>query len=358
MITRQYGLPSMCLTFLAAAPLCGMACARETGEYPRLVARNGGKLEPSGLVWDPVLQVAVGVSDTGPENPGYEVFMFRPDEVDADNEIAAHRLLTRRQSEQFQLEDLEGLARTDEGEYFAMTSLSLPKDGQPKDPLARVQAVRFRLEPGPDRPSLVDLRRVSAQHSPDLRSWLLSNSNRTWSNAERIRRAEDGGIDVEGLACAPTAEDGAAVLVLGFRGPLDSAAPSGRAAPVLFLRLIEKESTEVPEASAWKSIDVGALSGSRGHLPGGIRSMDRIPGSERYIVVLESQGGSPDRQRLVLWDPQGERIQDRGDLPDNFRAEGVAVVSAKGDTLQVLLVDDKKCSVFHLTVDAWKTTGD
>ncbi len=83
--------------------------------------------------------------------------------------------------------------------------------------------------------------------------------------------------------------------------------------------------------------------------------MDRIPGSEKYIVVLESQGGSPDRQRLALWDPQGEGLQDRGDLPDGFRAEGVAVMSIKGDKLQVLLVDDKKCSVLQLTIDAWKS---
>ena len=316
------------------------------------------KLEPSGLAWDPGLQMAVGVSDRGPKTPGYELFAFRPDLVGPTNQITAQPLLTRQQSSRFQLEDLEGLTRTDDGEYFAIASLSLHPSKPARDRWTRFQAVRFRLEPGPHGPKLVGLRRLSEGRRPDLREWLISSSNRAWPNEAYRKRAEYGGINVEGLASAPKAEDGSTILVVGFRGPLELVTPSGLAAPVLFLRLVEDESTETLEALAWKGINVSLLPGSREQKRRGIRAMERIPGTSRYIVVLGREGGPRDRLRLVLWDPQAQALQDRGELPDGFRAEGVAVISRRGDKLEVLLVDDRKCAVLTPTVDAWNVAGD
>ena len=86
--------------------------------------------------------------------------------------------------------------------------------------------------------------------------------------------------------------------------------------------------------------------------------MERIPGTDRYIVVLGREGGPRDQLRLVLWDPQAQALQYRGKLPDGFVAEGVAVISRRGDKLEVLLVDDRKCAVLALTVDAWNVPED
>ena len=86
--------------------------------------------------------------------------------------------------------------------------------------------------------------------------------------------------------------------------------------------------------------------------------MERIPGTDRYIVVLGREGGPRDRLRLVLWDPQAQALQDRGELPVAFVAEGVAVIGRRGDKLEVLLVDDRKCAVLSLVVDAWNAAGD
>ena len=347
-----------CAAVVVVVPFHGMAATCGAAEHPRLVAGDGGKLEPSGLAWDPDLQMAVGVSDAGPATPGYEVFVFRPDAVDANNQITAQPLLTRQQSRRFQLEDLEGLTRTDEGEYFAIASLSLHTSKPAKDRWTRFQAVRFRLESGPHGPKLVGLRRLSEGRRPDLREWLISSSNRAWPNEAYRKRAKHGGINVEGLASAPQAEDGSTILVVGFRGPLDLVAPSGLAAPVLFLRLVEEESTEVLEARAWKSLNVSLLPGSREQKRRGIRAMERIPGTDRYIVVLGREGGPRDQLRLVLWDPQAQALQYRGKLPDGFVAEGVAVIRRRGDKLEVLLVDDRKCAVLALTVDAWNVAED
>ena len=343
---------------VVVVPLHGMAAAGGAAKYPRLVTRDGSKLEPSGLVWDPGLQMAVGVSGSGPETPGYEIFAFRPGLVDANDQITAQPLLTRQQSSRFQLEDLEGLTRTDDGDYFAITSLSLHASKPAEDRWTRFQAVRFRLEPGPHGPKLVGLRRLSEGRRPDLREWLISSSNRAWPNEAYRKRAKQGGINVEGLASAPGAEDGSTILVVGFRGPLDLVAPSGLAAPVLFLRVVEEESTEVLEATAWKGINVSLLPGSGEQKRRGIRAMERIPGTDRYIVVLGREGGPRDQLRLVLWDPQAQALQYRGKLPDGFVAEGVAVLSRQNDKLEVLLVDDRKGAALALAVDAWNAAGD
>ena len=76
--------------------------------------------ELSGVAWDPVLQLAIGVRDERLDYPGYEIFAFDPNTVGDDGCHRALPLLSDSLSRVFQLDDLEGITRLPTGEFFAL----------------------------------------------------------------------------------------------------------------------------------------------------------------------------------------------------------------------------------------------
>ena len=303
--------------------------------------------ELSGLAWDPVLQLAVGVRDERLDHPGYEIFAFDPNTVGPDGCHTALPLLGETLSAEFQLDDLESLARADDGVYYAMGSLSLDRVPSPdRDRWTRFQGVRFTLAIQQGRPSVDTIEQLSADNRPDLREWMISSSGRDWTHGAYRRRAEDGGINVEGLAWR---SDG--TLLLGFRGPLDS----GPAAPVLSLD--PPETGQPPRTLAWTSIDVSGLPASnKEEQQRGVRGIVRIPQTspEQYVVVVGHTGGRHDRLRLLLWEPVSGTTQDRGALPEGFVGEGIAILDAASGVLNALLVDDRRGRALRLAIDAWR----
>jgi hypothetical protein len=317
--------------------------------YPALVTAGGAPLEPSGLVWAADLHLAIAVNDERTEAPGYEIFAFDPLTVCENNTIVAQPLLSRDQSDKLQLDDLEGLTRIGSKEFYAIGSLSLDtppkKPGeQPEDRWSRHQAVRFTI--GRNRDGTLAIRqiaRVSKNARPDLREWLISSSGRPWPNESYRKRAERGGINVEGLAATQSGE-----LLIGFRGPLD---PEDHA-PVLFVKFPGAD--RAPQARKWSSIDLSGLAGSPEEKKRGIRAIERIPasdGPERFLVVVGPAGGRYDALRLVIWEPRTGSVEDRGQLPDRFVAEGVAVLARlETGMLKVLLVSDLEGRVMVKTI--------
>lgn len=303
--------------------------------------------ELSGLTWDPVLQLAVGVRDERRDYPGYEIFAFDADTVNAEGCHTALPLLSDSLSAALQLDDLEAVTRTGEGVYYAVTSLSLDRIPSPtRDRWSRFQGVRFTVTMRDGRPAIESIQRISADSRPDLREWVISGSGRDWPPEAYRGRAESGGINVEGLSWS-----GDGSLLLGFRGPLDP----GPSAPVLRLRATSRDAA--PEALGWTGIDVRALPASNKEQGRrGIRAMARIPDrfAETYVVVVGHTGPRHDPLRLILWNPATGMAQDRGPLPDGFVAEGAAVLGEVNGRLTVLLVDDLQGNALRLSVPSWE----
>jgi hypothetical protein len=303
--------------------------------------------ELSGLTWDPVLQLALGVRDERRDYPGYEIFAFDPDAVNAQGCHTALPLLSDSLSDAFQLDDLEAVTRTGEGVYYAVTSLSLDRIPSPtRDRWSRFQGVRFTVTIRDGRPVIESIQRVSANSRPDLREWVISSSGRDWSPEAYRGRAESGGINVEALSWS---SDGS--LLLGFRGPLDP----GPSAPVLRLRVTSPDAA--PEPLGWTYIDMSTLPASNKEQGRrGIRAMARIPdrSDETYVVAVGHTGPRHDPLRLVLWNPVTGAVLDRGSLPDGFVAEGAAVLEEVSGNLTVLLVDDLQGRALRRSVPSWE----
>jgi hypothetical protein len=257
-------------------------------------------------------------------------------------------LLSESLSTHFQLDDLESITRTPEGVYYALTSLSLDRVPSPtRDRWTRFQGVRFTITQVEDQPTVDSIERISANSRPDLREWVISSSGRDWPNDAYRKRAESGGINVEGLTWRA---DGS--LLMGFRGPLDA----GPSAPVLALRVGSPDSQ--PTAIRWTAIAVAGLpAANKEEQERGIRAMAHIPGAgapERYVVVAGHTGSRHDNLRLILWDSSSGLVQDRGPLPDGFVGEGIAVIGERDGRLDVLLVDDLRGRALRLWIDSWR----
>jgi hypothetical protein len=303
--------------------------------------------ELSGLAWDPVLRLAIGVRDERLDYPGYEIFAFDPDAVGADGCHTALPLLSDSLSASYQLDDLESVTRTADGVYYALSSLSLDHVPSPqRDRWTRFQGVRFTLAEADGRPIVSYIERLSADTRPDLREWVISSSGRVWSANAYRGRADHGGINVEGLSWK---SDG--TLLLGFRAPLDA----GPSAPVLSLR-IPSPSTP-PETAGWTAIDVSSLPASnKEEADRGIRAMARMSSinPDRYVVIVGHTGPRHDRLRLLLWDLPSSAVQDRGPLPEGFVGEGLAVLDETNRRLNLLVVDDLRGGALRLAIDSWR----
>ena len=303
-------------------------------QCPKIVTADGNPLEPSGLVWAEDLHVAIAVNDERDEAPGYEIFAFDPNKKTPNNKIVAQPLLTKSISDTFQLDDLESITRLDNKVFYAFCSLSLDYDeAKSEDRWSRHQAVGFDVGRRADGGiELKNLHRLSGVRRPDMREWMMSSSSKSWKDESYRKRAERGGINVEGLA---SSLDGS--LVIGFRGPLEDSK-----IPVLFLK--PPEDDQSPEAVRWTSIDNSKLPGGGEEKERGIRAIERIPGAEgpeRYVAVLGHTGHRQDSLRIVIWEPESGALKDYGELPKRFVGEGVAVMGpSEGAKLKLLIVSD------------------
>lgn len=311
---------------------------RRTATWTQLMTEDGSTaLTASGLQWDPTLRILVGVGDNRKAAPGYEIFALAPERIGPGKPAArATPLLSVAQSQELQLDDVEGITRDESGLFTAICSLSLDDaPSAPDDRWTRFQGVTFRITKGPDGRVLLSgrPRQLSKSRRPDIREWLISSSGRSWAFEEYAGRpastgdVQDRGIDVEGLATGPGGE-----LMIGLRGPLDSG--SSDAALVLPV-MVSGNRPDDPNrdgltAAGWMRIDTRHLSGSSQQKRRGIRGVDRIPGTDKeYVLVLGHTGPRIDPFRLAIWRPDEltptTRLVEKAELPIRHAVEGVTV---------------------------------
>jgi hypothetical protein len=297
-------------------------------------------LEPSGLIWAKDLGVAIGVDDERKERPTYEIFAFN---LSSKGEVEVIPLLSDDQSKKMKLDDLEGLTRTPDGTFYAITSLSLDvDDNSTEDRWTRFQAVRFNIEKQDDgKLKVTNLKRLSKNKRPDLREWFISSSEMCWPGYSYKERAEKGGINVEGLA---STSDGK--LLVGFRGPL----VDGR--KTLIAELAPPGINDAPGPVTWRQIDVTNVPTKGASMERGIRAIERIPNEEfKYVVILGHTGALYDRLHVGIWDAKKGKYSERFELPSKFVGEGIAVISSTKDKLQLLLVSDLNGYFMKLEID-------
>ncbi len=301
--------------------------------------------ELSGVAWDPVLQLAIGVRDERLDYPGYEIFAFDLNTLGDDGCHQAFPLLSNSLSREFQLDDLEAITRLPTGDFFALSSLSLDRVPSPRDRWSRFRGVRFTLNAEGGAPTVASLEWISSDSRPNLREWMISSSGRNWQDHDYRGRAEAGGINVEGLTHTADGQ-----LILGFRAPLGG----GPSALVLFLQTGAADAA--PQTVRWDSIDVSGLPGNDEERERGVRGMTRISQAsepDRYAIVVGHTGPRHDRLRIVLWQPSDGTVLDRGELPDGYVGEGITLIDVDGDRLEILLLDDLRGSALRMWIDAW-----
>lgn len=314
-------------------------CQKNVKNCAQLFTTQKNTLEPSGLVWAKDLGVAIGVHDER-DGLGYEIFAFDPSKK---GKVEAIPLLSATQSKKMKLDDLEGLTRTPDGTFYAITSLSLDvDDNSTEDRWTRFQAVRFNVEKQDDgKLAVTNLRRLSKNKRPDLREWFISSSGMCWPGYSYKERAEKGGINVEGLA---SSSDGK--LLVGFRGPLID----GR--KTLIAELTPPDINDAPGPVTWKQIDVTDVPSMGASMERGIRAIERIPGEDsKYVVILGHTGGLYDNLHVGIWDAEKGKYSERFELPEKFVGEGIAVMSSTKDKLQLLIVSDKDGYFMKLEID-------
>ncbi|MCG8405861.1 MAG: hypothetical protein MI923_11755 [Phycisphaerales bacterium] len=340
-------------------------CLFDEGCY--LAVEEEKKLEPSGLVWDPKLNLAICVNDSGNNArdkywPGYEIFAFNP--YDKKHPIEVKPLLAKGEGTRLELRDLEGLTRTDHGFYYAIASMSLDED-ESRNHWGRHQVIQFKVEKKTEKEfHIVNVKRLEVWRA-NVCEWMSLNDAESWPDESCRKLAERGGLNVEGLASVhPKMEEDdkrkLCDLVIGLRGPLHYLTPTFPLALVAFVPIDEDNPTAPPPLKVkWKALGVAELPGSWNERRRGIRAIERIPGRDHYyVVVLGHEGSEHHNLRLALWDSKTERIQDRGELPPGFVAEGAAVMGkkedGKNDYINVLLVDDRLARVLIKKIRNWE----
>lgn len=305
-----------------------LTCPDDLKALPRLVA-EGDKLEPSGVAWDPVRKVALGVSD---EATPHALFVFDPARVEGEKKnktIPVTPLLTPRMVETLNPADLEGITRLPDGSFLASASHGIKKT-ETQDLM-----LRFNLVAGDAaQPWRVESMRRIPPTGPGFRAWLTQSGNPPWDKKLNTLKSETG-INVEGVAAAGEGD----LLYLGFRSPI----LDGRI-PVLSFRL---GNNDAPEMVKWhglklgKGFDAGGIMGF-GKEPVGIRDMTALGRGSEFLLLLGASGSGSDIPfQLGVWRQEQEEITWVGKIPEGFRAEGVTVVSEEGEPLRLLLVSDK-----------------
>ena len=180
-----HGVMSIILGAVPTAAAVGQTCIAPASG---IVAERPFR-ELSGVAWDPVLQLAIGVRDERLDYPGYEIFAFDPNTVGDDGCHRALPLLSDSLSRVFQLDDLEGITRLPTGEFFALSSLSLDHVPSQRDRWSRFQGVRFTLLRLDGTPAVYRIERISSESRPDLREWVISSSGRSWQGNDYRGRA-------------------------------------------------------------------------------------------------------------------------------------------------------------------------
>ncbi|MBF0613666.1 MAG: DUF3616 domain-containing protein [Magnetococcales bacterium] len=300
-----------------------LSCPDSVKNLPRLVA-DGVALEPSGVAWDPVNKVAVGVSD---EASTGALFVFDPATVSGDKTIRATPLLSSAQVEQFKPKDLEGITRLASGEWVATASHSL-NNGKARDTV-----LRFRLVKKGAQWSLDTLQKIPP--SGGFQKWLTQSAKTPWDG--KFNQAEgEAGINVEGLAASE--RDGN--LLFGFRGPVIGNKPA-----LLAVRL---EANGTPTVAKWYSLKLDAKFDEGGILglakeSLGVRDMTPLAGGKgEYLIVLGASGSGSDVPfQLGFWREGQEEVAYVGKLTKGFRAEGITVLSETPESQRLLLVSDK-----------------
>lgn len=311
------------LTLPVSAWANSLSCPDSVKQLPHLVS-DGSPLEPSGVAWDPVGKVAIGVSD---EASPYALFAFDPASAAKDQTIRATPLLTPAQVEQLKPKDLEGITRLANGEFVATASHSL-NNGKARDTV-----LRFRVAKKGTQWTLETIQKIPPNGG--FQKWLVGSANPPWESKLNSAEGEEG-INVEGLAASE--RDG--TLLFGFRGPVVGHKPA--------LLSVRQESNGNLTAVKWhqpklegKFIEGGIL--GLGKEPLGVRDITPLAGGKgEYLMILGASGSGSDLPfQIGYWREDLGEIAFVGRIPKGFRAEGITILSETPGEQRLLLVSDK-----------------
>ncbi len=249
--------------------------------------------------------------------------------------------------EKKKLNDMEGLCGDGRGGALVLCSQSLNKRGEPRDSRQRLSWFTSESWDGGDRFTIEGFRQI-----------LLNDFE--WLQAYSEKLPKQGGLDVEGIAYDAQHD----MLILGFRGPLVSAADPAIAGDNAILLLLDGfmkrwESGVLGENNKWEDkgnprlLDLGGL---------GIRDLYLADSGNLIILAGELGGNAPGEhppQKLFHYDWRSgatptllmnvEQVPSQmgTDVPWSA-AEGVCDVSVNGNPKLVVVYDSEKSGIYRV----------
>jgi len=215
------------------------------------------------------------------------------------------------------LDDLEGLARDNNGYVYAISSHSRTKSGKSKP--GREQLLRFRVK---------DNRLYDINHAGDIKKGLEALHPVLFQSIHNVRTTPWGqGLNIEGLEADPDSGN----LLIGFRRPIIN----GKA-PIAVLENPAGLFENGAEPEFNNELVFLDLDGK------GIRGMTYDPELKGYLIIGGPAGET--RGSFLLWFWQGGKAEPKRVSIDGLTslkfAEGIAFIKDHGGRPAIALVSD------------------
>lgn len=335
-------------------------------------------LEPSGLTYDSINNIWIGVSDNYNDFKKckmgeYAVFYF--DKIDKaqlkevhykdkkGNTKSVHLwmitvkpLLTTADAEKIRPNDLEGIEFDGSSTFYMTGSLGKHASNPKRDTWHRYKVYQFKVQKNGSNYEAIDIKNPFSNWGWNLRDWLIFDQNIKWHHLQKTcsstnlqscltngiatawtGRSETGdGINIESLALASNTAGSNLILIFGMRGPIFGHESGGSTGANLeihasFLKIESVNSTPQFKNQQYIKTDHTTLKDSKGF---GLRGMTLITHSnikeEIYAVIMGATDGAHDilKAGLIKADSISGIFSWTAppkDLPGGFVGEGISV---------------------------------